>query len=295
MRFAVLSSGSKANCTYLEVGETRLLIDCGMSAKETERRLADLAIDPASLNAILVTHEHYDHVRGLSVFTRRWKTPVFANEKTAERVHGVGGIQHFETGHPFELGCVKVSPVSITHDVVEPVGFVVEARGLKFAQFTDLGKSTPLVRASLMGANAVVLESNYDIELLRSCSYPWDLKARIASAHGHLSNEGAAELLEATIHRDLWHVVLGHLSENSNTPEHALSCTRKVFDAFVKAGGGDGPDVRCGSPYCSTGMIAVEPRIVEPRIVEPCIVEPCMVGSWSTIKSDSGIAQVANS
>lgn len=235
MRFSVLTSGSKANCTYLESGSTRILIDCGLSARQTEVRLRSLGIDPESLNAIIITHEHSDHINGVPVLSRRFKLPVYANAGTASFLRGVFALEKFVTGRRFSIGELTIAPFSIVHDAHEPVGFTIEGQGIKFSQATDLGKVTPLVRECLRGSNALVLESNHDHEMLQNCDYPWELKQRIASSHGHLSNDSSSALLAELVHSDLQHVVLGHLSENSNTPELALRAAQMQLSEHAVA------------------------------------------------------------
>ena len=223
MRFSVLSSGSKANCTFVECGSTRILIDCGLSGLQTEKRLLALGIDPKSLSAIVITHEHSDHIYGAHTMSRRYKIPVFANHETAKFMKKGYAQEEFVTGETFEIGKLALSPFSIAHDAADPVGFVIRGEGLKFGQATDLGKVTPLVRDALTQCHAIVLESNHDPEMLQECDYPWELKQRIASTHGHLSNHEAGTLISEVLHSDLLHVVLGHLSENSNRPDVARS------------------------------------------------------------------------
>ncbi|MCB9029675.1 MAG: MBL fold metallo-hydrolase [Deltaproteobacteria bacterium] len=230
MRFSVLSSGSKANSTFIEVGSQRILIDCGLSAKQTSIRLLELGIDPESINAMIITHEHSDHVRGISVMSRKYSIPVFANEETAQFLDNIYALETFVTGQKFCLNEVEISPFSIVHDAVDPVGFVLEAEGLKFAQATDLGRVTPLVRESLRGAHALVLESNHDLDMLQESQYPWELKQRIASSHGHLSNDTAGNLLFELFHHDMFQVVLGHLSENCNTPQLAVDTVKRYVN-----------------------------------------------------------------
>jgi len=253
MRFSVLSSGSRANATFLESGTTRILIDCGLSATKAEERLRRLGIDPTTLDAIVVTHEHSDHIYGISVLSRRLKLPVYTNRGAAGHIRKVYGHEIFETGAPFQVKGVTIAPFSIAHDAEEPVGFRITGEGLVFAQATDLGKVTPLVRESLRGVNALVLESNHDEQLLMECDYPWELKQRIASSHGHLSNSTAATLAQEITHPNLWRVVLAHLSENSNTPDVA----HRTFERFVPPGTID--SVVCGSVGAETALFAVEP------------------------------------
>lgn len=222
MRFSVLSSGSKANCTYIEGAGKRFLVDCGLSGKQAEERLSQIGIDPRTLDAILVTHEHSDHIHGVGTLSRRFKLPVFANAATMGSISKPFGKEVFSTGQGFYVGGARVEPFSIVHDAADPVGFAIYAEGFKLVICTDLGRVTTLVRQHVENANAILLESNHDQEMLQSCGYPWELKQRIASTHGHLCNEAAGQLLEEIMHPELFHIVLGHLSEHSNTPALAL-------------------------------------------------------------------------
>lgn len=229
MQFSLLSSGSKANSTFIEAGSQKILIDCGLSCKQTGIRLHSLGIDPEKIDAIIVTHEHGDHIRGISVMSRKYKIPVYANEETLEFIENVYATETFTTGVPFELGNAKINPFSVVHDAVDPVGFTVEAEGLKFGQATDLGRVTPLVKEMLKKSNAIVLESNHDLNMLQTSDYPWELIQRISSNHGHISNETAGSLLFELLHDELFYVALAHLSENSNTPALALSTVNRYL------------------------------------------------------------------
>ena len=230
MQFSVLSSGSKANSTYFEANGTGILIDCGLSAKQTEIRLRMLGIDPETLDGIIVTHEHGDHIRGLSVLSRRWEIPIYANELTADFFDNIYAVELFNTGENFSVGNLDISNFSVLHDAYDPVGFFIEAEGLKFTHATDLGRVTPQVRDAMFCSNALVLESNHDAEMLETCFYPWEVKQRIASSRGHLSNLQAGEALRDIFHNELLHVVLGHLSENSNTQGAALDTVAEYVD-----------------------------------------------------------------
>lgn len=252
MRFAVLSSGSKANCTFVEAAGTRILIDCGLSCKQAGLRLTELGIDPESIHAIVITHEHYDHVRGISSWQNKYSHVVtYANRGTGRALRNVRRIEYFKTGETFWIGAVQLNPFSIVHDAVDPVGYSIEAEGLKFSQLTDLGRVTTVVRDAIQGSNALVLESNHDTEMLENCSYTWDLKQRISSSHGHLSNDTAGNLLREVMHPGLLHVVLGHLSENSNTPELALKTVARYVQENKPA------ELICGSVYHSTDLKVV--------------------------------------
>jgi phosphoribosyl 1,2-cyclic phosphodiesterase len=257
MRFSVLSSGSKANCTFVEAGGVRFLVDCGLSGKQAEARMAEIGIDPASLSAILVTHEHCDHINGVGTLSRRYNLPVYANAGTMHEVSKPRAREVFKTGEEFNLGAATVLPFSIVHDAVDPVGFSILAEGLKLVICTDLGRVTTLVREHVKGANAILLESNHDQEMLQSCSYAWELKQRIASTHGHLCNEAAGQLLAEIMHPELFHVVLGHLSENSNTPRLALETANRYLKQCEERASGL-QTLLCGNIYESLPCLELD-------------------------------------
>ncbi|MCB0339480.1 MAG: MBL fold metallo-hydrolase [Bdellovibrionales bacterium] len=261
MRFSVLSSGSKANSTFVEVCSKRILLDCGLSAKEACRRLVSLGVDPETLDAIVVTHEHGDHIRGVGVLSRKLKLPVYSNFATAEFLDGVFAQEIFESGRSFWVGGAEIKPFSIVHDAADPVGIVVEGEGLKFALATDLGKVTSVVTQSLKGAHALVVESNHDPEMLLESEYPWVLKQRISSSHGHLSNQACSELIFELLHPELFHIVLGHLSENCNTPDRALECSKRVVGNLSPR------TLICGNAYEPTPLFEVEPSEIQQRLV----------------------------
>jgi phosphoribosyl 1,2-cyclic phosphodiesterase len=251
MKFAVLSSGSKANSTYIEAGDNAILIDCGLSARECRRRMESNGIDASRIRAILITHEHSDHIRGISVLSRQLKVPVYANKLTAAHLNDVYAVEHFKTGQSFRLADFEVEPFSIVHDADDPVGFAVHEGLSKLVQLTDLGRITALVRRATEDCNAIVLESNYDPEKLKNCDYPWDLKQRIKSAHGHLSNNDAAAFLSDIRHSYLSRAILGHLSENSNSPELVLN----TFSSFVDFS--DFKTIECASVLKSTQLMSI--------------------------------------
>lgn len=223
----VLASGSKGNCIHISDGETAVLIDAGFSGKEIARRMNLVGLDPLDLNAILVTHEHTDHVLGAGVLSRRYHLPVYGTCGTLTAAHEKTGTLHirreFTCGVPFAVGNLLVHPFSISHDAEDPAGFTVTACGIKIGVATDLGIATGLVRTHLKDCRALVVEANHCPDLLASGPYPWYLKQRVKSRSGHLSNQAARDLVGELSHAGLSHVVIGHLSEQNNTPEKAAS------------------------------------------------------------------------
>lgn len=228
IRFAVLGSGSGGNSAVVECGGVRLMIDAGLSAKQLTLRLGQLGIDPASLNGILLTHEHGDHVRGLKVFLKQNPLPVFATTQTSHVVRemGIDGgtWKTFETGQTFAIGGSMVRSFSIQHDAIDPVGFVIATSARRLGFVSDAGHVTRSMTDSLRGLNGLFVEANYDDGLLEAdTKRPWSIKQRISSRHGHLSNEQVAGLIRDIAHADLGRVVLGHLSSDCNTPDLILA------------------------------------------------------------------------
>ncbi len=224
MRFASLGSGSRGNATVLVSGDTRILVDCGYSQRELERRLAVAGISPASLDAVLVTHEHADHVRGVGVLSRRYDLPVWCTRGTW-RGSEIGKVSdlHLFTPHVdrFRIGSVDVRPYAVPHDAREPVQYVFEAEGLRLGILTDAGSLTPHIQDRLLGVDALLLECNHDPGMLADGPYPPRLQARVGGALGHLSNQQAADLLGRLEHGKLKHLVAAHLSEKNNHPDLA--------------------------------------------------------------------------
>jgi phosphoribosyl 1,2-cyclic phosphodiesterase len=226
MRFASLGSGSRGNATLIESGGTRLLLDCGFPAREAERRLGDLGVDPQTLDAILVTHEHGDHVRGVGVMARRHELPVWMTPGTFRKAACGDIVDLMAFGaHEGELqiGDFTVRPFAVPHDAGEPVQFVFEAGGCRLGILTDTGSITPHVVESLGCCDALVLECNHDSGMLASGPYPRALQARVGGALGHLSNRQAAWLVGHLDTPRLRHLVAAHLSEKNNRPELARS------------------------------------------------------------------------
>ena len=226
MRFCVLGSGSKGNATYLESGGVSILIDAGMSGIELQKRLAAIGVELSAIDAILVTHEHNDHVQGVGVLSRRTNIPVYANSATfsaaSKIINKLFSYNEFETGTPFHFRNLEIHPFAISHDTADPVGFRISDGKVSFGYCTDTGKVSQLMLHRLASCQALVLESNHDIEMLQNGTYPPYLKQRIRSSQGHLDNVEAASFLQELAHDNLQHVVLAHLSEENNHPEIAF-------------------------------------------------------------------------
>ena len=238
VEFTILGSGSSGNAAYLEAGNTRLLVDCGFSARQIKQRLATIDRIPDRLDGILITHEHTDHVAGLKHLAGKLDIPVYCNRHTSEeisRIHKTAfDFRLFETGQSFEVGDVGVDTFSVPHDAIDPVGFLLHTPKGRIGVLTDLGHGTRLVADRVRTANVLLLETNHDVDLLRDCPHrPWHLKQRIMGRHGHLSNEGAAEFAETFLHADLHHIFCVHLSGECNTPELALG----DIDAMLQRNG----------------------------------------------------------
>jgi phosphoribosyl 1,2-cyclic phosphodiesterase len=231
LRVVVLGSGSSGNCTLVEGGRGRLLIDCGLSAREAARRLEQVGVDPRSIEAVLVSHEHADHVGGAAQFSRRYGAPIRTTEATAAAsgllASSTAGLICGEPGRPYAVGDLEVSPFSVPHDAVDNVGFVVECDGARLGYATDLGHATRLVTQRLKECDVLVTEANHDPDMLVNGPYPWSVKQRILSRHGHLSNDAMAELLGEVAGGRTRHVFVAHLSGTNNRPELALQACRR--------------------------------------------------------------------
>jgi phosphoribosyl 1,2-cyclic phosphodiesterase len=287
MRMTVLASGSKGNSTVISSSRTRVLVDAGLSCRELLKRMALAGEDPATLDAILVTHEHIDHVSGLAVLARRLNIPVYFTEPThrawvrmmtprttmtyakwldhvqrekeardAAAAQGnldiaaeaapepasaqvsaeslcdpepagkpnpanLPAVEFFHSGTSFSIGDLDITPFTIPHDAADPCGFVFSAEGIRMAVATDLGYMPPNVKAALKRIDALLLESNHDLDMLRDGPYPWSVKQRVLSRVGHLSNHATAEFLSTDYDGGASYIILGHLSESNNAPELA--------------------------------------------------------------------------
>jgi phosphoribosyl 1,2-cyclic phosphodiesterase len=225
VRFASLGSGSEGNGLVVEAGSTRVLIDCGFGVRDTAQRLARRGLEPRDLTAILVTHEHGDHVGGVAAFAAKHALPVWATFGTLaampEQLEATTQVYGFDSHESFSIGALEIMPIAVPHDAREPVQYVVGDGAHRIGVLTDIGTSTPYVEACLSGCDALVLECNHDSVLLDSGSYPFTLKQRIAGRFGHLCNDEAAGLLSRLDTTRLVHIVAAHLSRENNRPELA--------------------------------------------------------------------------
>lgn len=223
LRFASLGSGSRGNACVVESGATRVLLDCGFSVAEVDRRLARLGLDGGDLDAILVTHEHSDHLSGVGRLSRRYRLPVWLTPGTLSACRDAD-FHRAELFHPhelFEVGDLQLQPFPVPHDAHEPAQFVFSDGERRFGQLTDSGSITPHIERMLARLDALVLECNYEPELLRCGPYPPALKARVGGDFGHLGNDQATVLLRRLDTSRLGWLIGAHLSEKNNTPAHA--------------------------------------------------------------------------
>jgi phosphoribosyl 1,2-cyclic phosphodiesterase len=228
----ILGSGSSGNATLVRSPRSSLLIDAGFSCRQLRLRLAECGWSVAKLDAILVTHEHTDHIAGLRVLCAGHRIPVFATEAThAGRelaAAGISCVESFRAGEEFKVGDMVIHPFSVPHDAVDPVGFVVSVNGIRYGHVTDIGSPTALVRHHLRGCHLLALETNHDPAMLIDGPYPWFLKQRIMSRLGHLSNPDASALLSEVSGPELQAVFLAHLSLENNTPDLALAACEEA-------------------------------------------------------------------
>lgn len=238
MRFATLGSGSAGNAVLIEHAGTALLIDCGLSWRQVERRAARLDFDLTTLHAVLVTHEHDDHVSGVAMVARRLGIPVYLSGGTRQAAGGslVGlhCVREVLPEHPFELGPFSILPLIVPHDAREPCQFVVTAGGLRLGVLTDVGRTTPHLVRHFSALDGLLLEFNHEPALLAASVYPASLKARIAGPFGHLSNDQAEHFLGELDRRRLRWVLAAHLSEKTNTPAAVNTCLERSLPRHVQ-------------------------------------------------------------
>jgi len=235
MRFSVLASGSTGNAFYIETDKTRLLVDAGLSGKQIDRLFTEVAADPKELDGILVTHEHTDHIKGLGIIARKYKLPIYANEKTWKAMEkAIGKIQtdqkfDFAANHVQTFGDIDVESFSVSHDAVDPMFFTFHHEDKKVALVTDLGYVYERIKKTIAGANAFIFEANHDVSMLQMGSYPWNVKRRILGDYGHVSNEDCGLALSDVITNETKRVYLAHLSKDNNMKELARMSVDQVL------------------------------------------------------------------
>lgn len=236
-----LISGSSGNCSIVTDRKTNILIDCGTSGKRTIELLEKVAVTPQSLSAIVVTHEHIDHTKGVGILSRKLKIPIYATRGTHAAMN-VGAIDeaHIKFAEPdieFEIGGICVTPFAIPHDAEDPCGFCFTDGHEKVTVATDIGCMSDRLFSRISGSKSIILESNHDIDMLRFGEYPYPLKQRILSDYGHLSNTAAADTAVRLVQSGTEHIMLGHLSDKNNLPEIAMMETfNRLSDSGIKVG-----------------------------------------------------------
>jgi phosphoribosyl 1,2-cyclic phosphodiesterase len=240
VRMTVLASGSRGNCTVFSNSTTSILVDAGISCRETFKRMKAAGEDPQKVRAIVISHEHGDHVAGLPVLARKLQVPVYITEATYHswrkftrdpegKPARLERREHFQAGRSFPIDGVTVTPFTISHDAADPCGFTFQSDGIKIGVVTDLGYITPNVKQSLRRCDALMIESNHDLEMLRNGPYPWMVKQRVMSRVGHLSNTALADFFENEYDGQAAFLVLAHLSEHNNHPELARETAHKAL------------------------------------------------------------------
>ena len=212
---------------------TRLLVDAGLSRKETFERLAASGVEPESLSAILVTHEHTDHIGGVQTIARKLRIPVYISRLTAPAVawdENPPALELFQSGSSFTIGDIDVTSFTVPHDAADPVGFSLRAQGIKVSIATDLGYLPDSIRHHLRGSDVLLLESNHDLEMLKVGPYPWAVKQRVMGRNGHLSNDLACEFIRRELDFNTSTLILGHISEHNNHPEIVRLCASQALN-----------------------------------------------------------------
>jgi len=233
IKFCSLSSGSSGNCQYIETDNTRILIDAGFSGKKIESLLSSIGVNPSTIDGILVTHEHIDHTLGVGILSRRYNIPIYANSNTWVGMNTIiksikdENTKIFKTNSKFEIRDIDIHPINVFHDALEPVGYIIYNGNTKISVITDTGWINDSIRDEIRNSNLYYIESNHDVKMLREGSYPWALKQRIMSTHGHLSNADAGVVLGDVLSGNQEIVLLAHLSQDNNLPHLAYNTVRE--------------------------------------------------------------------
>lgn len=231
--YCPLASGSKGNCIYVGTDRVKILIDAGISARAAKAKLQEIQVDIADIDAILITHEHTDHIQGLKILAYQMGIPVFANSETAKGIvdyfHDCPKFKIFSTGETFEFSGIEVHPFSIQHDTLDPVAFTLRIDGLKLGFCSDLGFVTTLVEQQLRNCDYLYIEANHQVSMVHASARPMIYKQRVLSRVGHLSNDSCGQLLSKIAHPNLKHVHLAHLSSECNTHDTALNVIGEIL------------------------------------------------------------------
>lgn len=236
VRVSVLGSGSRGNSTLIATDRTRLLVDAGFSKKETYARLVTISERVDGFDALVISHEHHDHISGLRSLALDLKVPTYISAATRDRIPWEPEIKAFElftAGEKFTIGDIEITPFSIPHDAVDPVAFTCETQGIKIGLVTDLGYIPEVVKQHVQGCHCLIFESNHDLEMLKVGPYPWYVKQRVMGRTGHLSNRTTAEFLAEDYDGEAQVLVLAHLSETNNHPEIARLSAQEALDRRV--------------------------------------------------------------
>lgn len=258
LRFSVLASGSTGNAFYIESDQTRILVDAGLSGKEMDRLFAEVNRDPSKISAILVTHEHSDHIKGLGIMARKYNLPIYANEKTWRAMeHSIGKLTldqkfHFNPDSVQTFADIDVESFSVSHDAAEPMFYTFHQGENKVAIVTDLGYVSERIKKTVEDADAYVFEANHDVEMLRMCRYPWSVKRRILGDSGHISNEDSALALADIISNRTKRIYLGHLSKENNMKDLARMTVGQILEER-----GIGIELYDTDPKKATGLYEV--------------------------------------
>lgn len=236
MEFCSLFSGSSGNCLYVASDRTKILVDAGLTGKKIQDGLKSIGVDPSYINAIVITHEHDDHIKSAGILSRRFNIPIYANTNTWEAmIDKIGDVKKenikiFDDYNTFEIGDVTVIPYEIPHDAAKPCGYSFVNGRVKISVATDIGYASQTVKENIKDADLILLESNHDVEMLKVGPYPYYLKRRILSDRGHLSNEAAGYTIVDILNEKIKKVILGHLSKTNNYPQLALRTVLSILE-----------------------------------------------------------------
>jgi len=236
LRYSVLASGSTGNAIYVATEKAKILVDAGLPGKQLEQLFDQIGESPEDLDAILVTHEHSDHVKGLGVLARRYRIPVYANQKTwfeIDKLCGKIDVEqkfHYEREEKLQIGDIEVESYGVSHDAVEPMAFCFYHQGKKLSLSTDMGYVSEKIKGTLADSDVIIFESNHDVEMVRMCHYPWNIKRRILSDVGHLSNEASGEALADIICDRTKKIYLAHLSKDNNMRDLARMTVQQILE-----------------------------------------------------------------